>query len=278
MELSKFTCPHCEASLKLPSGTKEGKKIRCPKCQETFALPTAATSKKPLPPPDEVEVEEEEMEEAPARSTPTAGLLACNELLVKSKTKGFSSKKAFEIVDAADGEKLGRAEDTAGFFAALLGAVNLEVRDEESNKVVFVVRRSGWLFKKDHVLDAKDRVVGRYKSKLFSLSGGFHVYDKDGKHIVEIKGNMFKAEYKFLTPDKKEMGKVSRTWGGLAKSLLTGNDTYVVQIAPKYATDEKAKMVMLGAALAVESIFKKKKESKGGGGSSSDEEGGGDDE
>jgi uncharacterized protein YxjI len=204
-------------------------------------------------------------------------LLDHNHLLVKSQSKKLSSSKTFEIADAASGETLGSAKDTADFLASLFGSVNLEVRDVSNNAVVFVVRRSGWLFKKDQVLDARDEVVGRYKAKLFSLSGGFHVYDKDAKHIAEIRGKMFKAEYKFITPDKTtEMGSVSRTWSGLAKSLATGDDTYVVQIAPKYENDERAKMLMLGAALAVESIFKKKKESKGGG--SSEGGGGGDDE
>ena len=106
-------------------------------------------------------------------------------------------------------------------------------------------------------------MVGRYKTKKFSFSGGFHMYDKDGKHLGEIQGKMFKAEYKFVTPDKKtEMGSVSRTWAGMAKSLFTGADTYGVTISPQFAKDSTAKMLILGATIAVESIFKKKKEAK----------------
>jgi uncharacterized protein YxjI len=56
--------------------------------------------------------------------------------------------------------------------------------------------------KKDQVLDAKGEVVGRYKSKKFSLAGGFHVYDKEGKHLAEIQGKMLKAEYKFVMPTR----------------------------------------------------------------------------
>jgi len=124
------------------------------------------------------------------------------------------------------------------------------------------------------VLDAEGQVVGRYREKRFSLSGGFHIYDKAGKHIAEIKGKMFKAEYKILTPDRSaEMGTVSRTWGGLAKSLLTGDDSYGVQIGPGFSKDPTAKTLVLGATLAIESIFKKKAK-KGASG----ETGGGTDE
>jgi uncharacterized protein YxjI len=152
-----------------------------------------------------------------------------SKFVVKSQSKGFSSKKSFEIMDEA-GKLLATAKDTTGFLASLIGLTNIEVRDISNNAMLFSVSRSGWLMKKDQILNPQGEVVGRYKAKMFSFGGGFHMYDKDGKHLGEIQGKMFKAQYKFLTPDKKtEMGSVSRTWGGLAKSLFTGTDTYGVQ-------------------------------------------------
>jgi uncharacterized protein YxjI len=205
-------------------------------------------------------------------------LLDHTKFVVKSQSQKFSSKKSFEIANGKTGQKLGTGTDTTPFFSSLLGAVTIEVRDASNNNVVFTVRRSGWLFKKDEVLDPKEQVVGSYKGKRFSLSGGYHVYDKAGKHLADVQGKMLKAEYKIVTPDKSaEMGSVSRTWTGLAKSLATGDDTYGVQIAPKCAEDAAAKQLILGLSLAVESIFKKAagKGSESGGGDSG---GGGDDE
>jgi uncharacterized protein YxjI len=197
-------------------------------------------------------------------------LLDKNKFVVKSQSKMFSGKKDFEILDGDTGPPLGSAKDVTGFFASLFGSAKIEVRDLSNNNApVFSVTRSGWLLKRDHVHDAEGQVIGRYKAKMFSLSGGFHVYDKDGKHLADIKGNMFKAAYKILSPDKKtEMGSVSRTWGGMAKSLFTGDDTYGVQIADNCANNPTAKILILGATLAVESIFKKKhRKSSGGDGS-----------
>lgn len=203
-------------------------------------------------------------------------LLDRAKFVVKSKSKTFSSKKDFEIVDPDSGQAVATAKDTTGFLPSMFGSANIEVRDLSNNALVFSVNRSGWLFKKDHVLDSQGQVVGRYKAKMLSLSGGFHVYDKEGKHLAEIQGKMLKAEYKFVTPDRStEMGSVSRTWGGLAKSLLSGSDSYGVQITPKYAGDNNAKMLILGAAIAVESIFKKAGSKESGG--ESDGGGGGDD-
>jgi uncharacterized protein YxjI len=186
-------------------------------------------------------------------------LLDQNKFVVKSSSKAFSSKKNFEIVEGDSGQQLGTATDTTGFFPSLLGATHVEVRDSSNNALLFTVGRMGMIFKKDQVLDGQGQLIGKYKAKMFSLSGGFHVYDKDGKHLLEIQGNMLKAEYKFMTPDRStEMGSVSRTWGGLAKSLFTGGDTFGVQIDPKFGSDHNMKMLILGAAIALESFFKKK--------------------
>jgi uncharacterized protein YxjI len=186
-------------------------------------------------------------------------LLDQNKFVVKSQNLAFSSKKTFEILDADTGQQLGTAKDVTGFFPSLLGAATIEVRDASNNSLLFTVGRFGWLIKRDQVLDPEGQLIGRFKVKMFSLSGGFHVYNKDDKHLMEIQGNMFKAEYKFMTPDRTtEMGSVSRTWGGLAKSLLTGGDTFGVQIDPKYAGDVNVKKLIIGAAIALESVFKKK--------------------
>jgi uncharacterized protein YxjI len=185
-------------------------------------------------------------------------LLDQTKFVVKSQSKAFSSKKSFEIVDADSGQVLGTAKDTTPFLSSLFGSTVIEVRDSGDDSVVFSVGRTGFLMKKDEVRDSKGEVVGRYKAKAFSLSGGYHVYDKEGKHIAEIQGKMLKADYKFLTPDKAEMGSVSTGWGGMAKSLLTGGGSYGVQIEPNFAKDPTVKTLILGATIAVESILKKK--------------------
>jgi uncharacterized protein YxjI len=201
-------------------------------------------------------------------------MLDKNKFVVKAETKGLIAKRTFEILDGDGGQVLGLATEKAGFLATVLGmamgkdnmSMTVEVRQKPDNALVFIVRRSGLLFKKVQVLNGQGQVVGSYKAKKFSLSGGFHVYDKDGKHFADIKGKIFKAEYKFMTPDgATEMGSVSRTWGGLAKALFTGGGTYGVQIEPRYAQDPTAKMLILGAAIAVDTMFKKQVEKSGGG-------------
>ena len=132
--------------------------------------------------------------------------------IVKGKAKG--GKKTFEILDADSSEIVATGKNATGFLSGLVGSIIYEIKDETTGERAFTVGRAGWPFKKDQVADRRGKVVGRFKSKILSLSGGFHVYDEKGKHVCEIKGKLLKSEYKFLTPDGDEMGSVSKTWGG----------------------------------------------------------------
>src|SRR5262249_32211958 len=63
-------------------------------------------------------------------------LLDHNKFVVKSQTKGLSSKKSFEILDGDSGQLLGTATDTTGFLPSLFGATVIEVRDASANTPV----------------------------------------------------------------------------------------------------------------------------------------------
>jgi len=202
-------------------------------------------------------------------------MLKDNMFIVTPKTKLFSSRHSYEIRNES-GQVLGTAEQSTGLLAKMIGMVKgppstkIEFRSKPDDSLAFAIRRKGFLFKKVEAVDDKGEVVGRYKAKSFSLSGGFHVYDKNGKHIADIRGKLFKAEYTIVAPDgKTEMGKVSKKWGGMVKSLLTSDGTYGVQISPQFADDANAKILILGAAVALDCLMGKhgaaagKGESKG---------------
>src|SRR5208283_4965852 len=126
-------------------------------------------------------------------------MLDRNKFLVKGQTQVFSSKKTYEIADGDSGQTLGLATQKAGLMATLLGMalgkdnmpMTIEIRKKADDALVFSVRRKGFIFKKVQVLDGQGQVMGSYKAKMFSLSGGFHVYDQEGKHVADIKGKMF---------------------------------------------------------------------------------------
>lgn len=181
--------------------------------------------------------------------------------VVKQKAKMLSSRNSYEILDEG-GEVIGTAEQSTGGLAQLVGlllgppATQIEFREKPDDSLVFTVKRSGLVFKKVQVLDAQGAVIGTYKAKKFSLSGGFHVYDGSGKHVAEIRGKLLKSDYTFFQPDgKTEMGKVSKKWAGALKELFTSADTYAVHIEPAFGDDPKTKMLILGAAVAIDALM-----------------------
>jgi uncharacterized protein YxjI len=211
-------------------------------------------------------------------------VLSNTKFVVKEQPKTFSTMLYYEIADDK-GEVLGSGEQKASWLATILSMVigkdsmplSVEIRQNSDAKPLFTVRRSGYLFPKVEVLDENGEVVASYKAKSFSFSGGYDVYDKDGNHLAEMQGNIFKADYKFVSPDGSVMGNVSKSWGSLAKELFTGAGTYGVQIDPVYldksgGLNPKTILMILGGALAVDACFKKRDKAGVAAGSSDDGE------
>jgi uncharacterized protein YxjI len=207
-------------------------------------------------------------------------MLDLNTFVVKEQAKMFSSKLGYDILDEKGEPQATVTQKVSGLWTVLglvLGKdripIALEVRSKKDDKLLFSVKRSGLIMKKVQLIDGEGKVQGTYKAKMISLTGGYHVYDGEGKHVADVKGKLLKSEYTFFKPDgKTEMGKVSKKWGGVGRELFTSADTYGVQINPEVA-DKRAKMLILGAALAIDAFFK-----SGGGGKGGGDDSGGDDE
>ena len=190
-------------------------------------------------------------------------MLDKNAFAVKEQAKMFSSRKAYDIHDAQTSELLATALQKTSGLMSLVGMavgkhkipVTIEVRSKADNSLLFSVRRRGLLAKKIEAVDAQGKVIATFKSKRFSLAGGFHVYDGAGKHFAEIKGKLLKAEYKFLTPGGSEMGTVSKKWGGMSRELLSSASTYGVQINENFVDNQNAKLLILAAAIAIDALF-----------------------
>ena len=202
-------------------------------------------------------------------------MLEHNTFVIKEKVKILSNVQSYDILDAK-GELLGTAKETIGFATQMLRwfvskqflPTRLEVREKPDDSLVFSIRRGWYLFRsRVEVHDSQDQLVGYFKSKFFTISGGFHVYDKDDQHFAEVKGKLLGWNYRFLTPDGKvEMGQVSKKLGamGILKEMFTSADTFGVEVSEDLEDQPMAKMLILAATLAIDLIYKS--ESRGGAG------------
>ena len=201
-------------------------------------------------------------------------MLSADKFAVKEQVKFLKNHKTYDIFDPETKKQIGTAEENiSGLVKALRWVIDakfmstkIEVREFADQALVFTIRRGAYFFRsRVEVIDSNGDLIGYFKSKLFSFSGGFHVYDKDDKHFADVKGNFTGFKYRVLTPDHKvELGKVSKEWGGLMKEMFTSADSYVVDVADDLKEQPIAKMLVLAACLATDMIFKS--EQKGGGG------------
>jgi uncharacterized protein YxjI len=193
-------------------------------------------------------------------------MLEARRFLVRERVKIFRSHHTYDIYDADTEEQIGLADESISavkqlmrwFVSKQLMGTRIEVREKPDDSLVFTISRAGYIFRsRVEVHDAQGTLVGYFKSKLVSWSGGFYVYDGNGRQFAEVKGNLTGFKYRILTPDGAvELGRVSKQWKGLTREIFTSADTYLVEINQDLDDQPLAKMLVLAAALATDMIFK----------------------
>jgi uncharacterized protein YxjI len=193
-------------------------------------------------------------------------VLECERFVIKEQVKFLTDRNTYAVLNADTGEQLGTAEEQVGpvvralrwFVSKHVMPTRVEVREKPDDSLVFTIRRGPYVFKsRVEVHDAQGELVGFFRSKVLTISGGFRVYDKHGKQFAEVKGRWVGFDFRVVTPDGAvELGRVSKQWGGAAKELFTSADTYGVEVGPALAEQPMAKMLVLAAALAIDMIYK----------------------
>ncbi len=202
-------------------------------------------------------------------------MLDAQRYFVKERVKFLRAYASYDIYEGDDEspdpagtaeEKVGTLQQLLRWFVskALMGTL-IEVREKPDDALVFTISRGWYIFRsRVEVRDGQGELVGYFRSKVFTIGGGFHVYTPDDRHFAEVKGNLIGFNYRILTPDHAvELGHVTKKWGGVAKELFTSADTYAVELSEDLQEQPIAKMLVLAAALAVDMIFKS--ESRTGG-------------
>ena len=125
-------------------------------------------------------------------------MLTLNSFLVKERAGLMKMTDTYDIFDPATGKQVGIAkEKISGLLTGLrlilskkLLPTRVEVREHESDRLLFSLRRGPAFFRSTvHIVDGSGNPLGHFKSKVFSVGGGFFVFDPDGNQVAEVKGN-----------------------------------------------------------------------------------------
>jgi uncharacterized protein YxjI len=186
--------------------------------------------------------------------------------LVKERVGLFKLVDTYDIFDPANGAQLGTAtENISGPMKLLRLLINkrllptvVEVNTHPPTKPILTIRRAGILRSTIDIHDAAGKQIGCFKSKLFSLGGGFYVLDAGGRQVAEIKGDWKGWNFRFLSAGGAEIGKVTKKWAGLGKELFTSADNYIIALDEKVALPPGAGALLLAAGLAIDIVYKEK--------------------
>jgi hypothetical protein len=119
-------------------------------------------------------------------------------LLVKERVGFLRFVDTFDIYDPATGAQIGIARENTSVLLKLLRLLinkrllptRVEVREREDTPVLITLRRgASILTARVSMRNAMDAEIGLFKSKLFSLGGGFHVLDAHQQPIADVKGD-----------------------------------------------------------------------------------------
>ncbi len=190
-------------------------------------------------------------------------LLDYRRVFVRERVAVIKLTDTYDLVDPESKAVIGIAwENVSGwikFFRLLLNKSLLPTRVEicpgENQPPVLILRRNvGFLRKKVTVLDGTGAPLGYFKSKIFSLGGGFIVFSPDGRQFADVKGDWKGWNFKFLDNAGQEMGLVTKKWAGFGKELFTSADNYIVEIKEGTANNG----LLLAAAIAIDTVLKEK--------------------
>lgn len=184
-------------------------------------------------------------------------------LLVKERVGFMKLHDVFDIVDPATGAPLGLASEVNSSMIKVLRLLvnkrllptTVEVRTSD-NQLVLSILRTGLLRSTIDVRDGKGRGIGSFKSKLFSIGGGFFVYDVAGRQVAEVKGNWKGWEFKFLNGTGAEIGRVTKKWAGLGKEFFTSADNYMISLNESMDLPAGTAALLLAAGLAIDIVYK----------------------
>lgn len=184
--------------------------------------------------------------------------------LIKEQVGFMKTTDTYDIFDPETGEQIGMAKEDPGQLVSVLRWIinkklmptKVFVREHPEGALVFMIKKPVGFFRQTvEVYDSQGEKVGYFKSKILSIGGGFYVYDRDDQQFAEVKGKWTGWEFRFLTPEGHEMGKVTKKWAGVLKELFTSADNYVVSISDDLADQPIAKILLLAATIAIDTVY-----------------------
>ena len=187
-----------------------------------------------------------------------------NEFFVKEHVGLLKASNNYDIFDPATGQKvLECREPKLGFFTKLFRFTDfklwtpfhIEIRTPEGAKVLSIQRGLTLFRSKVEVRDERDRVVGHFEQKFFSIGGKFEVLDSRRKPVFTLRGKWTRWNFQFFQGNT-ELASVSKKWAGLAKEVFTTADDYLLSINNAAGVSDSSRILIVAAVMCIDMVLK----------------------
>jgi uncharacterized protein YxjI len=186
---------------------------------------------------------------------------------IKERVAFAKLTDTYDILNPQTQETMGIAKEEPSVWAKWLRLVvnkqllptTLNIYEREDQPPVISIHRPATFFRsKVKVTDGNGQSLGYFKNKLFSLGGGFFVFDARDQQVAEVKGDWKGWNFKFLGQGGREIGTVTKKWAGIGKELFTSADNYIIALNDA-GGDSNAAALLLAAGLAIDIVYKERK-------------------
>jgi hypothetical protein len=281
-------CPACKQPIKIPGGAvaavqapppKPRVKVPPPPAQEASfdvvdepaaSFTPAPAKKKPDKKPAKSDAEDDGDDRDPTELWNGSSLLHQPRIMVKSQFITMGRAK-FYVSNPDKKKELTTITETISTPAMMLRmltvgpirfrdwmATEVALADPESDEPLFYVRKPLQMFTlsiRVNILDDRRKLIGYFKTKIFSLLGGFWVYDANDEQLAEVKPKLDfkKPRVGFLTPDGDELGFITdELTDKPGFKVSVGTPGLIVTFGDATRNDPKMKVIMLATTLAME--------------------------
>ena len=187
-----------------------------------------------------------------------------NLFFVKEHVGMFKAANNYDIYNPENQDLIMNCrENKLGFFTKLfrftnykrMTPFNVEVTTPSGEKILTVKRGVSLILSTVNVYDENEKLVGKFKQKLFSIGGKFNVLDPEEKILCKLKGKWTSWDFKFIK-DNSEYGHVSKKWAGLGKEMFTTADNYMLSINDEVPENDPLRMLILSAVICIDMVLK----------------------
>jgi hypothetical protein len=132
---------------------------------------------------------------------------------------------------------------------------HLDITDPDDDVVLRITRPAKFFKSRIEVFNGHDVFLGRVVQRNIFGKINFGMYAADGEHIATLKAENWRAwDFRVELWNGIEVARVTKTWEGLARTMLSTADTYVVRVHQPLA--DPLRSLVCAVALSIDLALK----------------------